>query len=84
MPKARINPEDRHRVILRDMYVSYDAAIEMTGLKPLHTRRDEQCLGYDLKAVKHPLYRTKISQKAGWKLEQNKRKRTIPWELCLH
>ena len=43
------------RVILGDMYVSYEAAMEMTGLKLLHTRRDERCLSYVLKAVKHPV-----------------------------
>ena len=50
------------RVILRDMYVSYEAAMEMTGLKLLHTRHDERCLSYVLKAVKHPVHRTKFPQ----------------------
>ena len=46
-----------------DMYVSYEAAMEMTGLKLLHTRRDERCLSYVLKAVKHPVNRTKFPQR---------------------
>ena len=51
------------RVILGDMYLSYEAAMEMTGLKLLKTRRDEQCLSYVLKAVKHPVNKTKFPQR---------------------
>ena len=51
------------RVIFGEMYVSYDAAMEMTGLKALNTRREEQCLSYALKAVKHPVNNTKFPKK---------------------
>ena len=51
------------RVILGEMYVSYDAAMEMTGLKALNTRREERCLSYALKAVKHPVNSTKFPKK---------------------
>ena len=42
------------RIILGDNYVSYTAALEMTGLKTLHDRREDRCLKFALKALKHP------------------------------
>ena len=41
------------RVILGDMYVSYDAALEMCGLKKLSIRREQRCLNFSMKCVKH-------------------------------
>ena len=41
------------RVILQESYVSYDAALEMSGLAPLSTRRLERCLDFSLKCIKH-------------------------------
>ena len=38
---------------LGDMYISYEAAYEMAGLKTLNCRRSQRSLGYGLKAVKH-------------------------------
>ena len=38
------------RIILGDNYVSYSAALEMTGLLTLHQRREERCLSFALKA----------------------------------
>ena len=35
------------------MYISYEAACEMTGLKNFHCRRSERSLNYGLKAVQH-------------------------------
>ena len=43
------------KVILGDNYVSYPAALEMCGLQTLHDRREERCLNFALKCVKHPL-----------------------------
>ena len=42
------------KVILGEMYVSYSAALEMTGLTPLSTRREERCLNFAVKCVRHP------------------------------
>ena len=42
------------KVILGDMYVSYTAALEMSGLQTLHARRQKRCLGFALKCTKHP------------------------------
>ena len=42
------------RVILGDMYVSYDAVLEMCALKSLSTRREERSLAFALKCIKHP------------------------------
>ena len=43
------------RVILGDSYVSYSAALEMTGLQTLYDRREKRCLDFALKAMKHPI-----------------------------
>ena len=43
--------------------MSYDAAMEMTGLKALNTRRQEWCLSYALMVVKHPVNSTKFPKK---------------------
>ena len=42
------------RVILGDMYVGYEAVLEMCGLESLDTRREKRCLSFSLKCVKHP------------------------------
>ena len=42
------------KVILGDMYVSYAAALEMCGLDSLSDRREQRCLEFSLKSVKHP------------------------------
>ena len=34
-------------------YVDYENALQITGLKTLHTRREERCLKYGLKSIKH-------------------------------
>ena len=34
------------RVILGDMYISYEAALEMTGLQTLSLRREKRCLDF--------------------------------------
>ena len=41
-------------VILGDNFISYEAALEMTGLEKLFDRRQSRCLSYGLKSVKHP------------------------------
>ena len=41
------------KVILGDMYVSYSAALEMCGLETLSDRRQERCLSFSLKSIKH-------------------------------
>ena len=42
------------KVILGENYVDYRAALEMTGLQSLHDRREDRCLKFALKALKHP------------------------------
>ena len=41
------------KVILQDNYISYSAALEMTGLQTLHERREERCLNFSIKCIKH-------------------------------
>ena len=43
------------KVILGESYVSYPAALEMTGLQTLYDRREKRCLDFALKAIKHPI-----------------------------
>ena len=42
------------RVILGESYVSYDAAMEMTGLEKLSDRRQKRCEDFAKKCIKHP------------------------------
>ena len=44
------------KIILGDNFVSYPAALEMTGLDSLYTRREKRCLNFSLKALKHPVH----------------------------
>jgi hypothetical protein len=37
--------------------VDYSAALEMTGLITLHQRREDRCLSFALKSLKHPVNR---------------------------
>ena len=41
------------KVILGDMYVDYEAALEMCGLETLASRREARCLDFALKCLKH-------------------------------
>ena len=41
------------RIILQESYVSYSAALEMTGLETLKIRREARCVSFSLKSVKH-------------------------------
>ena len=41
------------KVILGDMYISYESALEMCGLNTLRERRETRCLDFALKCVKH-------------------------------
>ena len=41
------------KVILKDMYIDYPAALEMTGLETLADRRVKRCLNFSLKAIRH-------------------------------
>ena len=43
------------KVILGDNYVSYPAALEMSGLQTLHDRREKRCLDFAVKCSKHPI-----------------------------
>ena len=40
------------RVILQESYISYSAALEMTGLKTVHARRLDRCLSFSFKKFK--------------------------------
>ena len=42
------------RIILRDMYIDYESAMEMFGLILLSERREDRYLSFALKCVKHP------------------------------
>jgi hypothetical protein len=42
------------RVILKESYISHEAACEMLGLERLSERRQSRCLSFGLKALKHP------------------------------
>ena len=42
------------KVILSDSYISYNAALEMSGLETLKIRREKRCLDFSIKCVKHP------------------------------
>ena len=42
------------KVILSEMFISYEAACEMTGLENLSVRRTSRCLEFGLKSLKHP------------------------------
>ena len=35
--------------------MSYEAALEMTGLQTLHDRREKRCLDFASKCLKHPV-----------------------------
>ena len=45
------------KVILGDNFIDYEAALEMTGLKTLFQRREERCLNFSLKSLKHPVHK---------------------------
>ena len=42
------------KVILGEMYVSYSAALEMCSLKTLSSRRQDRCLDFARKCLRHP------------------------------
>jgi hypothetical protein len=46
------------RVILGEMYVSYEAALEMSGLESLEKRREIRSLSFAKKCLKHPTNHT--------------------------
>ena len=43
------------KIILQDNYISYSAALEMTGLPTLAERREKRCLAFSLKCLKYPI-----------------------------
>ena len=42
------------KVILGEQYISYEDALLKTGLKTLKQRREDKCLSFSLKCLKHP------------------------------
>ena len=42
------------KVILGENYNNYEDALKRTGLKTLKQRREEKCLAFSLKCLKHP------------------------------
>ena len=42
------------RIILSEMYIDYETALEMCGLQSLSSRREKRCLNFSLKCLKHP------------------------------
>jgi hypothetical protein len=45
------------QIILRENYVSYEAALEMCGLAPLYERRENRCLHFAERCLKHPKFK---------------------------
>ena len=41
------------KVILHDNFISYSAALEMTGLETIYDRREKRCLDFSIKCIKH-------------------------------
>ena len=41
------------KIILGEMYIDYDSALQMCGLDTLHNRRIARCLNFALKCTKH-------------------------------
>ena len=41
------------KVILGEMYIDYESALEMTGLTSLFERRVDRCLKFSLRSIKH-------------------------------
>ena len=42
------------KVILGEKYKNYEDALKVTGLDTLKQRREEKCLAFSLKCLKHP------------------------------
>ena len=62
------------RVILSDMYISYEAALEMCNLEKLSTRRERRCLNFSLNSLKHETNR-KLFPRNDRNLAHNQRKK---------
>ena len=45
------------KVILAENYIDYSAALEMCGLQSLYDRREQRCLKFAQKCIKHPINR---------------------------
>ena len=41
------------RIILQEMYITYESALEMTGIEDLATRREQRCATFSQKCIKH-------------------------------
>ena len=82
------------RVILGEMYVNYEAALEMCGLQNLSQRREKRCLDFSLKCIKHPKIKrlfplntrlvgqfqeTKETFEVNWARTETYRMSTIPY-----
>ena len=53
-PPPQIIQKTCLRIILGDMYFSYDSALEMSGLQTLYSRSKKRRLDFALKSNKHP------------------------------
>ena len=60
------------RVILRENYVSYEAALEMYGLDRLVDRRESRCMQFAKRCLKHPKFKNLFphSEPDAYKLRQ--------------
>ena len=45
------------KIILGELYSSYESALEMTGLETLDSRREMRCLSFARKCIKHPKHK---------------------------
>ena len=63
------------KVILQDNYVSYEAALEMTGLEILADRRLKRCLDFSKKCLQHPINKRMFPLNPNLNNQQNIRDR---------
>ena len=71
------------KVILSEMYVSYQAALEMCGLETLFNRREKRCIDFSLKSIKNhkPMF-CKTQGSFSCKFCQNWRVQNISNTIC--
>ena len=43
------------KVILGDQYIGYQSALQMCNLKSLHDRREDRCMNFAVRCLRHPL-----------------------------
>ena len=59
------------RIILKDGYVSYEKALQMTGLQTLKNRRELLCLNFAWSALKSTLSQSMFPRNKAWNQEHS-------------